>query len=190
MALTASTCAVNGSMTNCQPSVCHFALGAQIQGRDGGQRRVDTLGCSGPLRGRCWHQHHQVGAGFAIQIRPPDGGVEGFVTHRAGAGDDQEIVVLPRGDRVFHLGRHLFGRDQMLDAAVMADAFRGHLVLDFNRRGAGCLNFGDGGVSPCTASPKPTPPSATTAISEPATTWRVTSTSSLSESKASLTPWA
>ena len=63
--------------------------------------------------------------------------------HGAGAGDDQEAGVATGGHGVLDLGHHLHGRDEVLDATVVAHPLRGDLILDLDGGGSGRLDVPD-----------------------------------------------
>ena len=103
-------------------------------------------GGEGPVvgeRGEGFGEDH-VGAGGDIGLGAGEGGGEAFDARGVGAGHDDEGGIGFAGDGGAHAGGHR-GRGDELFAGEVAAEFRGDLVFEVNRGGAGGGDFPDGG---------------------------------------------
>ena len=108
------------------------------------ERAAEHASGFGDLVGVAGEEHEHVGAGLAVGGAALEGALEGLVPHRAGAGDDDEVVVAAGIDGLAHLVDHHLERDEVLDALVVMGPLGRDLVLDLDRGRAGRLDLADG----------------------------------------------
>ena len=94
--------------------------------------------------GREGFGENHVGAGGDVGVGAGEGGGEAFDAGGIGAGHDDEGGIGLAGDGGADAGGHFGGGDELFAGEVAAE-FRGDLVFEVNRGGAGGGDFPDGG---------------------------------------------